>query len=247
MNTINKRSTYCFSLSLVTLAACFCATINAAVLVKDKRWTNHTQLNVVFLDGSDAVQQKVKTIAPQWLQKTGLAFRFYVGLASAPKKTHIRISFKQNNGSQLGNHQDYLSHYPTMNLSRLNSDRISQRSVKRLILHEFGHALGFEHEYLSHYWPYEQIPLVKILNDCYPKMEAIGYSKAEASTRCQQINQTLNQQTTLQTAYDEASIMNYPMQWIQSNGNKKVILASYQLSYLDHYAMQLWYPENPKP
>jgi len=232
-------------LSLILLLF-FCfkiASIGAAVLIKNKRWANPSVLNVVFLDGSDVLQQRVKNIAPEWLQKTGLSFHFYADFSSAPKQTHIRISFKQNNGSQLGNHHDYLSHYPTMNLSRLTSNQISQRSAKRLILHEFGHALGFEHEYLSQYWPYEQKPLFNILKNCYPKMELVGYKPKEAIIRCQQVNQVVNSDKALQTAYDEASIMNYAMHWIQKNGQEKIISASYRLSYLDHYAMQLWYPK----
>ncbi|MDQ7048382.1 MAG: hypothetical protein Q9M92_02130 [Enterobacterales bacterium] len=220
--------------------------VKAAVLVRAHYWKQPNVLNVLFLDGSPQLQQQVKTIAPQWLQQTRLSFRFFTALDEIPAQTHIRISFKRHNGSQLGDHRDYKSRFPTMNLSRLNSDQMSQRAATRLILHEFGHALGFEHEYQSRYWPYGQKPLRIILAKCYPKMEAIGYTPQQAIDRCREVNKTLNQKQAYQTAYDEASIMSYPLTWTQTNGENKDIVATYQLSYLDHYAIQLWYAKIPE-
>ncbi len=214
----------------------------SAVLVKNKQWQNHQAIRVLFLDGDRTLHQKVIDIAPQWLQGTGLSFRFYHDFKSAPSTTHIRISFKQHNGSQLGDHGDYLSRHPTMNLSQLAKEQLSDSGMQRLILHEFGHALGLEHEYLNPYWPYDQSFLQDLLNNCYPKMQAIGYQSNEAIQHCQKINQPLNKRETLATAYDEASIMNYPIRWTDKDGIKRRIKASTQLSYLDHYAMQLWYP-----
>jgi len=217
--------------------------LNSAVLVKDKQWPKGAQLTVVFLDGSPKLHQLIKTTAPQWLENTSLSFRFFSDLKSAPTKSHIRISFGLHNGSRLGNHSDYRSIDATMNLFDLTSDQINEDSAKRLILHEFGHALGFEHEYRSLYWPYGRNPINKILTDCYPQMELIGYSAKSAVEHCHSTNSVLTKKQAFFTAFDERSIMNYPMIFVLADGNQKHIPAATSLSYLDRHAIQQWYPQ----
>lgn len=228
-------------LILLLLLCLYVPTTQSAVLVKNKLWKKDTVLNVVFLDGNPKLHQLVKSIAPQWLQQTSLSFQFFSNLSSAPKQTHIRISFNLHSGSRLGNHQDYQSKTATMNLFDLVSNQTSDSGAQRLILHEFGHALGFEHEYRSSYWPYDTKVIEQIIVDCYPKMELIGYSSQTAKQRCQTINAPINSKLAYLTAYDEGSIMNYPMSFILKDGGEKNIKAAINLSTLDHYAIQLWY------
>lgn len=214
---------------------------NCAVIIKDKMWKPNTVLNVVFIDGSQKQQQFVKTIATQWLLNTNLSFHFFDSFANAPKQTHIRISFKLQNGSQLGNHKDYFSKSITMSLFDLTLDQVSVNSKKRIILHEFGHSLGFEHEYRNHHWPYGMQPIQKIIFNCLPKMIKIGYVKITAKDKCETINSPVKLNDSYTTAYDEMSIMNYPLSFIQNNGIAKTIKVQSTLSYLDKYAMQFWY------
>ena len=214
---------------------------HSAVLVKDKKWQKGSTLNVVFLDGSQQLQRLVSETAPQWLEDTSLSFRFYASSESAPSLTHIRISFKLHSGSQLGNHKDYTSRFPTMNLFDLTSNQISDSGARRLILHEFGHALGLEHEYRNQYWPYGLQVIQPILNDCYPKMELIGYSKKTAIQRCKEINSPISSKAALLTAYDERSIMNYPISFELPSGVLKHIEPAINLSVLDKHAVQQWY------
>jgi len=213
----------------------------SAVLIKNKQWQKGMVLNVIFLDGNKELHNLVKTTAPQWLQNTSLSFKFYNNLAAAPQSTHIRISFNLHSGSQLGDHGDYLSKLSTMNLFDLTTGQISDSAAQRLILHEFGHALGFEHEYRSQYWPYNHQAIQQIIVACYPQMELIGYSKQSARTHCNEINAPVDPNLAFVTAYDESSIMNYPMSFIQLDGNEKRIKAALKLSLLDHHAIQQWY------
>lgn len=215
--------------------------LSAAVLVKDKQWPKGSTLNVLFLDGTPTMHKRVTDIAPLWLVKTSLKFSFYSDLINAPSETHIRISFNSHSGSQLGNHKDFQSRFATMNLQSLNSDSISDKGIKRLILHEFGHALGLEHEYRSKNWPYGLEALSEIITRCYPKMEAIGYNKDEAISHCSKINQPIQKDLTLTTAYDENSIMNYSLHFVAQDGTDKKIEPSFSLSILDRHALQQWY------
>jgi hypothetical protein len=216
-------------------------TTRSAVLIKDKQWQIGAVLNVLFLDGSPELQQLVTTTAPEWLQNTSLSFQFFDHSIKSPRQTHIRISFALHSGSQLGDHQDYASKYPTMNLFDLTSDQISDSGARRLILHEFGHALGFEHEYRSSYWPYGEKAIKKIVVDCYPKMQRIGHSKLTAIEKCKKINAPIASSVAHLTAYDEFSIMNYPMSFVDSDGREQQIKPAVNLSLLDRYAMQRWY------
>jgi serralysin len=215
---------------------------SSGVLQKDKQWPQNQILNVVFLDGKHELKTLVKHTASKWLENTNLSFNFYDKITDAPIETHIRVSFLLQSGSRLGDHKDYLSKLATMNLFDLANGKLSQEGEKRLVLHEFGHALGFIHEYRSPYWPYSQSIIDKIQQDCMPKMMRIGYSKSEASSRCQIVNQPINKKLVESTAFDEFSVMNYPVTITLSNGQDKTIRAHSALSYLDKYAIQLWYP-----
>jgi len=216
----------------------------ASVLVKEHQWPQNSQLNIVFLDGSTEIKVLVKNYSVLWIKDTNLSFQFFDSLDKAPLKTHIRISFKHHSGSQLGNQKNHLSKKPTMNLIDLVSDQISDAGTKRLILHEFGHALGFEHEFRNPNWPYSQLAMPEIMSICLPKMIFIGYSKKNAEAHCLLINKELRSEDVLSTAYDEISIMNYALNFKDKTGFTVNIEAQSQLSYLDLYAIQKWYPKN---
>jgi hypothetical protein len=215
--------------------------VNAAVLIKDKQWKQGSTLNILFLDGDSRLFDLVETISSQWVQNTTLKFNFYRDLTKAPKNTHIRISFLRYGGSSLGDHKDYSSMFPTMNLADLRSSDISDSGIERLVLHEFGHALGLEHEFRSFHWPYGKVPIQSIIVNCYPKMEAIGYSKNGAHQHCREINKTIEKRVSRTTAYDELSVMNYPMPFKLPSGANKTIKPTSRLSFLDRYAIHNWY------
>jgi len=216
----------------------------SAVMVKKNLWPQNSQLNIVFLDGSEKLKSLVKTYSILWVKGSNLSLYFYSSLNNAPKNKHIRISFEHHTGSQLGNQKDNLSINPTMNLFALNSDQISDSGAKRLILHEFGHALGFEHEFRNPNWPYGQGAMTEILKECLPKMIFIGYSKNSALEHCLSISSKLDPKNILSTAYDESSIMNYALSFDNKNNSRINIKAQTVLSYLDRYAIQKWYPSN---
>ena len=216
---------------------------DAAVLVKNKMWPPRSTLNIVFIDGSENLKNQVKAIAPLWIKNTGLTFQFFDGLAQAPQKTHIRVSFNQHTGSTLGDHGDYYSSDPTLLLAELSQPDLAPESIKRFILHEFGHALGFEHEYRSPRWPFGDAPIQQQINNCQPRLQNLNYTTTQARVECEQINRQLAAKDVKTTTFDEFSIMNYPQVIQLANDEIKHIKAAYKLSLLDKLAVQQWYPK----
>jgi hypothetical protein len=113
-------------------------------------WPVRSTLTVSFLDGDPLVKAKVRYYARKWMRYADIRFRF---LPTVDPKAHIRISFLQNGSwSALGT--DALKTVwfpegePTMNYGWLTPDSTNEE-YSRVVLHEFGHALGLVHEHQS--------------------------------------------------------------------------------------------------
>jgi hypothetical protein len=127
-----------------------------AVIDGMKLWATGATLEVCFVDEApQAVRQRIVAAAKEWAKAADLNLQFDFGDPNGPQmcdkaKPHeISISFK-GDGSSSYVGTDSKDHEPSMVLGGLNHDksRISQDSeeVKRIVLHEFGHAIGLEHE-----------------------------------------------------------------------------------------------------
>jgi hypothetical protein len=115
-------------------------------ILKDATWDKGETITVSFLDGDPALQKRVREMAQRW---TG------PGMANLSidflnhNNTDIRISFKNKGSwSLLGTFcRDRTDKsLPTMNYGWLTPDSTDD-SLRRVVLHEFGHALGFIHEH----------------------------------------------------------------------------------------------------
>lgn len=117
-----------------------------ATLLKDAKWPSGSIITVSFLDGKESVQKRVREVAQRW---------------TAPGMANLELVFQNNNDSLIRisfNHQGSWSvlgtackritdkAQPTMNFGWLTEDSTDDQ-VRRVVLHEFGHALGLVHEH----------------------------------------------------------------------------------------------------
>jgi hypothetical protein len=112
-----------------------------------KKWKKGRTLGIQFLDGSATQKQKAQHFAKEWLQFANLKFDFSAGAAS-----DVRISFQADPGSWSAIGTDALvteyfkKEEPTMNFGWLQDDTEDQE-WRRVVVHEFGHAIGAIHEH----------------------------------------------------------------------------------------------------
>jgi serralysin len=115
-----------------------------AALLTNSRWETGSQISIRFLDGDPALQAKVKSVALEW---TGVANLDFVFLAQGP--ADIRISFAPGNGSwsYIGTVcREIEEPLTTMNYGWLTLAS-EEAEIRRVVLHEFGHAIGLIHEH----------------------------------------------------------------------------------------------------
>jgi hypothetical protein len=120
-----------------------------AVLKQWKPWKPGRTLRIRFLDGSEKLQERVIAAALLWTEHANIRFGFGVA-----KDAEIRISFQADarSWSALGTdalvEEWYPKYQPTMSFGWLR-DGTKDEEVSRVVLHEFGHALGCIHEHSS--------------------------------------------------------------------------------------------------
>lgn len=116
-------------------------------LIATRNWWQKGRLGIQFLDGSRTQRARVKAVARLWLKVVNLAFNWDAGADA-----EIRISFQADRhswsavGTDCLNKKCYRRDEPTMNLGWLR-DETSDIEYRRIVLHEFGHALGAVHEH----------------------------------------------------------------------------------------------------
>lgn len=161
-------------------------------------WPNGKIVTVCFLEGDPAVQQRIEPIVHEWSQYANITFQFVKGPSA-----DIRISFDPKGGSwsYLGVQSNFFWYWgkPSMNFGWL-TPTTEEEEYRRVVLHEFGHALGLIHEHLS---PSVTIPWDE--QKVYDYFERTnGWSQEQ--TRTQVLNRI---QADKYTRFDIDSIMLY--------------------------------------
>ena len=117
-----------------------------AALLNSARWNPGDVIRVQFLEGDESLRQRVRQTAERWTAP-GMANVNFQFVDSGP--ADIRIAFRPGKGSwsYLGTIcRNLPDPEPTMNYGWLTPES-SDDDVKRVVLHEFGHALGLIHEH----------------------------------------------------------------------------------------------------
>lgn len=115
-----------------------------AALLLGAKWVVGSVITVRFLEGDPQLRARVQAVAEEWTRLANLTLDFR---DSGP--TDIRIAFIQGNGSwsYIGTQCRQITEpRPTMNYGWLTPES-SEDELRRVVLHEFGHALGLIHEH----------------------------------------------------------------------------------------------------
>lgn len=118
-----------------------------AALFDEHRWNPGDQIRVKFMEGDDDLRERVREVAERWTADDMADLEFvWVG---DDDDAEVRIAFKQGDGSwsYMGTFcREIPADEPTMNYGWLTPDS-DDAELQRVVLHEFGHALGLIHEH----------------------------------------------------------------------------------------------------
>jgi hypothetical protein len=170
-------------------------------LVRDAKWQPGDAIVVSFLDGDPAVHERVQKYAKVWEPHMNLKLYF-----RQDSMADIRISFRSKGSwSYIGTEcRRIAADQPTMNYGWLTPES-SEDEVSRVVLHEFGHALGCIHEHQN---PEADIKWNKEAVYEYYAGEPNYWTKEQVDSN---VFETYSRDLTLYTKLDPQSIMMYPI------------------------------------
>lgn len=200
---------------------------NKAVIENNLLW-NKDILSVSFKGGDFNLISSIATVAQEWTKYANIKFDFGIDQNSKTFRrwvngdsSDLRIGFEDKGyWSFVGTEALDLELCPhgslTMNLENFNIQL--PKNWKRLILHEFGHALGFHHEHQS------PVTKCEFSEKFYDDMEKSGWLKDEIDLNYHQ----LRGGDLTYSNYDRSSIMHYffPSEYLENGKNSPCYIES---------------------
>ena len=204
-----------------------------AFVLTSKLWSPDRTLRVRLLGGTSQVQDKVIQYANEWSKYTSLKFDF-----GEHSDAEIRIGFvKDGSWSYIGT--DCLvipEDQATMNYGWFDQP-VPEDEYSRVIVHEFGHAIGMPHE---HNHPDVEIPWDKEAVYRYYMNPPNNWTQDQVD------NNLFGKYDKSQTSYsefDKDSIMLYPIpEEFVTDPNFAVSWSNTELSNTDKEFMRTVYP-----
>ncbi|MBB5638010.1 hypothetical protein HDE68_003936 [Pedobacter cryoconitis] len=197
----------------------------------NKLWANGSTIKVRFIGGSALVREKVKQYAKSWEASANVTFSFVADNAAAD----IKVGFTSGAGSWSYIGTTSKQYSPSMNYGWF-TDNTSDVEFRRTITHEFGHALGLNHEQ-SH--PDANIPWNTQAVYDYYMGPPNNWSKAQIDFNVLRVES----RTGLNyTAYDSSSIMHYAVQARFTTNNTTIAANNTTISAKDVLYMKTYYP-----
>lgn len=205
-----------------------------AAALRNKMWEPAGRtLRIRFLDGDPVVQKKVAKFAQEWTKYANLKLDF-----NDDPKAEIRVSFLQpGSWSYIGTDAidpQLALDQPTMNLGWLTKATRNDE-VFRVVLHEFGHALGLIHEHQN---PVATIPWNKPAVYDFYEGPPNSWTPEQVDVN---LFQVYDKENTKYSEFDPHSIMLYPIPKEFTLGGFEVGWNS-TLSDLDKQFIHEWYP-----
>jgi hypothetical protein len=181
-------------------------------VITGKRWLPGRTLRVRFLGGDPVVQRRLQPFAHQWSDFANIKFVF-----GDDPDAEIRIAF-ENSGSWSNIGTDALAvpkNRATMNYGWLKPDT-PDNEYSRVVIHEFGHALGCIHEHQN---PVAEIPWNKEAVYKYYAGPPNNWSRAQVDLN---LFQRYSANITQFSAFDKDSIMLYAIPKTMATGGFEV-------------------------
>lgn len=194
-----------------------------------KFWGNGRTLRIAFVDTpTQAKRLAIEALIKQWQPSVNLQFEF---IDQGESEIRISTSSATNNSAVGTDALLYEQHEPTLNLNI----EIDHPEFEATVLHEFGHALGLQHEQQH---PKANIPWDK------PKVYEFyqtHYGWTEKDTDLNVLT-PLGGSDHLWGSYDKDSIMHYPVPNELTTEDWEVGINT-KISMLDRRVMRKAYPK----
>lgn len=205
--------------------------------IRDKAWPNGSTLRVRFIGGTPTLRARVAAVAATWSEVANIRFDFGEHYPS-----DIRISFNPGgSNSAIGTDaKGWSQDDPTMNYGWLD-DSTPDEELRRVVLHEFGHALGFIHEHQN---PNARIPWdAEAVYRYYAATQNPPWDRDKVNHN---IFRTYGADTTNSSQFDRQSIMLYAVPNELTVGDYEVGWNT-DLSPGDRRFAAEWYPRMSAP